>query len=526
MLRGSAVARRVTGGGSTDGGFGGGSGGGGGGGGGGTGLLWSPPTLSSPTVWNVTSGDRSRSFGDSEDVQINLPATPITNMTGASIQIQGGRNIIMRGGELSKATADLGGSPNVLDHYGIYLVNIVGTVFIEGVWVHGNGMGQALISQNSRNDVHPTVIVQNCLFENLHPTTAGIHPDSIQIIAGPDVLRCYQNTFRSAGTCLQMQPYTGWTGHNQPVVGFDFRKMDFVAQLPHTDLSPGSYGLTKSASGNRTTPWPEYHEDIYYQENSHHGAAGAPNYSCEADTGGPWTNDWGAWNPGDDLWPNITGENIKHGFRPGGDLVVAGVNCGIGYVSPGYGGGGGGGGSQATFSITTNANDSTGEYQHSSWPPNAGTWVDDSGLDSIYAAKHFVSPTYYGVDGYLRFDTSSLPDAATITSASLKLYCIDKNDNNNYSLVGDYYDFGGSPTVAGDYVETASPSIFAAVDLGAIGIGLNTINLTDLTGISKTGITGIRLTLSSGTPTLLNHVRFAALEHTSLTEPQLVVNYT
>lgn len=300
-------------------------------------LLWSPPVLPSPTIWNVTTADHSRSFTDTEDVRIYLPSTPLVHGAagGASIQIQGGRNIIMVGGEIRRDNEDLGASPSVIDHYGIYLVNNVGHVFIEGVTCWGNGLGQALIIQCSRNDVSPTVTVQNCVLSPNHTTTAGIHPDSVQIISGPTNFRMYQNTQRSSGTAMQMQPYTGWTGHTAAVSGFDFRRADWITQLPHTDPSPGSFGLSKSATGGSTTPWAEYHDDIYYQENPNHGSAGSPNYSTEADTG-TWTPDWGAWQPGDDLWPNITGTAIVHGFRPGGDLVVDGRNSGLTYASPGY----------------------------------------------------------------------------------------------------------------------------------------------------------------------------------------------
>lgn len=181
-----------------------------------------------------------------------------------------------------------------------------------------------------------------------------------------------------------------------------------------------------------------------------------------------------------------------------------------------------------TFSITANADDGSGYYQSASWPPSGGTWTNTTG-GSGWVSK-IVSGDYFNDITLLRFDTSSIPDDATIDSAVLKLYCISKQDVGSYALVGDYYDFGGTPTVAGDWVETASPSIWSALDLGSITTSaVNNITLTDLTGISKTGYTGIRLTLSSGTPvdaSLEGSLEFAMLDHATLQEPQLEVTYT
>jgi len=300
-------------------------------------LLHSPPTLVSPTIWNVTNGDRSRSFNDNEDVQINLPGSALAQGSSgaASLQIQGGRNIIMRGGEISRSNQDLGSSPSVIDHYAIYLINNCGHVFMEGVYVHGIGVGQAIIVQMSRNDVYPKLTLQNCLLMAEHESTPGIHCDGVQIISGPDIFNMYNVTIRTGGTALQMQPYTGWTGHNRPINHFDFRKCDWVTQLPHSDTTPNSYGLTKASWGGQSAPWAEYHEDIWYARNLNHMWAAPPYYAAMAEANGSgWYNDFTGWNPGG-IWP-ITGEAIKIGFRPGGDIVVPGVNCGVGYVSPGY----------------------------------------------------------------------------------------------------------------------------------------------------------------------------------------------
>jgi len=130
----------------------------------------------------------------------------------------------------------------------------------------------------------------------------------------------------------------------------------------------------------------------------------------------------------------------------------------------------------------------------------------------------------------MRWDTSVIGSGSTVTAATLKVYVISKQLNEaGRSLVGDYYDFGSEPTVGADWVETASPSIFTAIGIGSITAGaVNNITLTDLSGISRTGYTGIRLTLSSGAPTAGNtdFVQFATREHATFQEPRLSVTWT
>jgi hypothetical protein len=128
---------------------------------------------------------------------------------------------------------------------------------------------------------------------------------------------------------------------------------------------------------------------------------------------------------------------------------------------------------------------------------------------------------------YFRFDTSSLPDTAVVSGATLKLYINSKGTSvDNMSVVGDYYDFGGEPVVTGDYIQTASPSIITPVSINGVATGVVVdFVFTDFTGISLTGITGIRLTCSAGTPTSGNdnYIEIAQREHATLQEPQFDV---
>jgi hypothetical protein len=178
-----------------------------------------------------------------------------------------------------------------------------------------------------------------------------------------------------------------------------------------------------------------------------------------------------------------------------------------------------------TFAISSDVNDGSGYYTSNSWPANGGTWSADDDT-SLYVSKAKSGSTYYNDVAFLRFDTSSLGSGATVNSATLDLYVLSKNNDDNASLLADYYDFGGEPSGAEDWVLTSSPAILSQSVASLTPNSVNSISLTDLSGISNTGITGIRLTLSAITPTGMNVVEIAAYEHTSAQEPRLNVTYT
>ena len=129
--------------------------------------------------------------------------------------------------------------------------------------------------------------------------------------------------------------------------------------------------------------------------------------------------------------------------------------------------------------------------------------------------------------GLGRFDTSSLPDNATVTSVKLRLFVTAKTDANNRNLVGEWYDAGSWPIDAGDWALTIPTSALPGADISAIAAGAsNEFTLTNPASVSLTGLTGLRLQVDGGAPSGDNYVQIAALEHTSQPEPQLIVTYT
>lgn len=113
-------------------------------------------------------------------------------------------------------------------------------------------------------------------------------------------------------------------------------------------------------------------------------------------------------------------------------------------------------------------------------------------------------PNYEYSNGVIRYDTSNIPDDATITAAKIVMRFAQRVDaDGTFNLEGEYYDFGGKPSTSADWVETVGSSIFTPVDLGTLATGsFFEFPLNDLSGINKSGITGFRFTLSSGTPSV------------------------
>ena len=97
------------------------------------------------------------------------------------------------------------------------------------------------------------------------------------------------------------------------------------------------------------------------------------------------------------------------------------------------------------------------------------------GTPSYLAARSFftvgrraVFGSYYVFVGLLRFDTSALPDGATVTSAELRLHVKGKADGDNRGLVGEWYGASNWPIDGGDWSLNSSGTALPAVDLTGI----------------------------------------------------------
>lgn len=136
---------------------------------------------------------------------------------------------------------------------GLWLNNFTGVAHIEGLWVHGEGLADAL----NVSSPHATAVLQleSCRFESefyrYHPDHQ--HPDAAQFYCGPAELRCYRCDFigRSQGQALLYQPVKeDWPGAlkelRDPVM-VDCLFATFPDQYSHR--SPSGIPLYRDDSG-------------------------------------------------------------------------------------------------------------------------------------------------------------------------------------------------------------------------------------------------------------------------------------
>ncbi len=179
---------------------------------------------------------------------------------------------------------------------------------------------------------------------------------------------------------------------------------------------------------------------------------------------------------------------------------------------------------QATFNVLVSADDGTTEATGATYPP-AGAPVASSGGANCFIVKK-LSATVYTIDvALVRFDTSSLPNDATITAATLRVWVNTRADQDGRDLTMEWYD-AGATIGAEDYTDVVGTNAHAGTSLSAITAGADRdFDLENVSNVSLTAYTGLRLHISGGAPTLINDLNFAAIDHATLPEPRLIVTY-
>jgi hypothetical protein len=260
-------------------------------------LYWPPPTLSNPTTIKVTNDNRRFDLDPDKDYVIQMPSTPVT--TDGGVWIVGGRNIVMVGGEISNDTPIADGVETDLA-YGLYLKDQTGTVHLEGLWIHGRGIGQAVVLQETKG---ATVQLQHARLEPLHPV-GYVHTDGIQSWSGPLRLRLFDVTIVTAGVGLQTQPNQYGP---QTIDTWEYRRVNI------RQTTAAAYALWKEPGDGDW--WREIHEDVWVRNRGHLA----------------WP-DLAYWNPGGK--GRVEGTKLRLGVPRGGDFVPEG-SVGAGYAPVG-----------------------------------------------------------------------------------------------------------------------------------------------------------------------------------------------
>ena len=176
----------------------------------------------------------------------------------------------------------------------------------------------------------------------------------------------------------------------------------------------------------------------------------------------------------------------------------------------------------STFEIASAADDGCGYKVGGGYPPTGGYVVLDGTAQYAWKGTSEVDCCYF------RFDTSSIPDGDTITAATLRLYVTGLGANpDGRNLIGDWYDFGGEPSVEADWAATVGTDAVPGTALSAFTLAeWEEIALSDPDGnINKAGYTGIRLGISGGAGSGDNYAAFAAYEYDTAFSAELVVTH-
>ena len=179
---------------------------------------------------------------------------------------------------------------------------------------------------------------------------------------------------------------------------------------------------------------------------------------------------------------------------------------------------------QSTFSIAASADDTNLFRTGAAYPPVTTDGGNQTTNIWLVPQKILDAGTYKTEVEFIKFDTSSLLDTATVTSASLQLYMGSIGNADARSINFEWYTWT-TPAHPTDWAETVGTTA-AVITIASLIVGVNTIALSNApANVSLTGNTGIRFGVSGGQPTGLNEVYFAAFDHSTEQEPRLVVNY-
>lgn len=167
---------------------------------------------------------------------------------------------------------------------------------------------------------------------------------------------------------------------------------------------------------------------------------------------------------------------------------------------------------------------------------STGAFFDDSNYLEVGQARYSTAggTLFYVFRGALFFDTSSLPDDATISSAVLSLYGDDDYITVDFLITVVDGALLNEPLVDADYGDLGSQNVsggsFSTSGFSTSGYNEIALNETGMGWISKTGITkfGLRSSrdIAPTEPTTTESVRVYSFENVPGYRPKLVVTYT
>jgi hypothetical protein len=228
-----------------------------------------------------------------KDYVVAFPEAPVTG----AVAILGGRDVLVRGGEIDIAWQGSGASSD--SRRGLYLSNQTGTIHVEGLWIHGDDLTEGI---NLSEPLGATVQIENVRIDGVHARDERAwtdnHPDLVQTWAGPAQLR--------------IDRLTGSTDYQ----GLFLAPDQYGAQASPRSIALSHVNIRATHACTcvllwKSSPAPLLVRSVWIAPNPKVGLRGS-------------------------LWPNrAVWAGVRAGRPPGGDYVRLG-SVGVHYRTPGY----------------------------------------------------------------------------------------------------------------------------------------------------------------------------------------------
>lgn len=259
-------------------------------------VRWAPPSLAPGyTVLDLSKTGTQTwfKFGDTEDVLI-IP--PPGTYTLDRLEISGGRNIILSGGDFVPA----GGTATAT----LKFTNIHGQVWVEGVHVDNRNVGERdAIAAFAAKGAEGTFTLQNSFIDNVTGSYNGVHGDVFQPHGDLQHIRMYNVVGRSNFQGLFLDP-------QNEILSVDLVNVQ-MQYLPGGDPITFLYNFWMN---DGHPPYPVTLENVWVDQRAGQDATQQSVFPPRA---------WGTVRTGDDItWPSMPFTGAMHiGTPPQGYLV-------------------------------------------------------------------------------------------------------------------------------------------------------------------------------------------------------------
>lgn len=215
-----------------------------------TDMKWAFPDLVNPTIIDLskTGGQDWWQFRPDEDVIFIGADQP---RTANKLQTDGGRNIVVLGGEYQPQYDTKGAT--------LHFLNLHGSVHVEGVKIDSTKSAQDGIAVAGAPGKQPDVTVQNSIITNIHGTVDGIHGDMFQTHGSVGNMRFYNVTGDSAYQGFFIAPQYS---PNHKSADFENVNVSFNKYAPDSTISYQYWFL----DGNNQSPYPVNLKNVFATE--------------------------------------------------------------------------------------------------------------------------------------------------------------------------------------------------------------------------------------------------------------------